>query len=182
MSTRGGIVRITKSGPNGEPLEWAGRYHHWDSYPTSLGATLYELNRDHFKGDTAAMLRTLIDEHPAGWSTINGGDFTKPAGWCDSTEDREGPECYCHGGRSEGENLLTQENAASVGCEWIYAFNGGGSMFVLSSRCAPDRPVVGGSKMIGAFGQGDPKATWHPIGCVELAEPAPDWEKLEAAG
>ncbi len=75
MSTRSCIARKT-----GES-SFVGVYHHWDGYPSALGATLYELYNAHFHKDLAAMLSFLIDQHPAGWSTINNADFDKPAGF-----------------------------------------------------------------------------------------------------
>lgn len=74
MSTRSVIAR--KDG-----MSFKGVYHHWDGYPSGLGATLFELRNGHFKGDTQAMLSALIDDHPAGWSTINGADWTQCPGF-----------------------------------------------------------------------------------------------------
>lgn len=74
MSTRGAIAR-----PVGEGFE--GRYHHWDSYPEGLGATLFYLRNGFFGGDTDALLAYLVDSHPAGWSTINGKDLTRDPGF-----------------------------------------------------------------------------------------------------
>jgi hypothetical protein len=75
MSTRSCIARRTGD------ATFIGVYHHWDGYPTALGATLYELYRGHFQRDLGRMLNFLIDQHPAGWSTINGKDFTLAAGF-----------------------------------------------------------------------------------------------------
>lgn len=74
MSTRAVIARKTATG-------FTGRYHHWDGYPGGLGATLFALRKTQFKGDTQAMLKVLLDDHPAGWSTINGADWTKAPGF-----------------------------------------------------------------------------------------------------
>lgn len=68
--------------------EWAGRYHHWDSYPSGLGATLYELVRSKRLGGLETTLRVLIDEHPAGWSTINGADWRQHSGYEESSKER----------------------------------------------------------------------------------------------
>lgn len=73
MSTRSVIARKTPSG-------FKGVYHHWDGYPSGLGATLFGLFNGHFKRDLNAMMKYLVDDHPAGWSTINGADFTLPPG------------------------------------------------------------------------------------------------------
>lgn len=76
MSTRGAIARTPDVG-----VTFKGVYHHWDSYPEGLGATLFELYRGEFQKDLPKMLRTLIDGHPAGWSTINNKDFTQEPGY-----------------------------------------------------------------------------------------------------
>jgi hypothetical protein len=175
MSTRGAIVRFT----NGETNEFAGRYHHWDSYPAGLGVALWGLYHGHFQKDLRRMLEVLIDEHPAGWSTITSGDFSLAPGYNRSLEgeDRR-PHCYCHGDRSEEENLITHKNAADVGCEYVYGFDEGPTLVVLSSYCADDGPFAG-KKMIGMFGSGDPKATWKEIGRIPLEGPEPDWERIQ---
>lgn len=76
MSTRAVIARPAPTPDN--PDAFVGVYHHFDGYPTGLGATLYYLYRGHFARDGHAMLRTLLDEHPAGWSTIYGDFAVKP--------------------------------------------------------------------------------------------------------
>lgn len=72
MSTRSVIARKTEQG-------FQGVYHHWDGYPSGLGRTLYQAYNSHFGRDLDKMLVFLIDQHPAGWSTINGADWTLPA-------------------------------------------------------------------------------------------------------
>lgn len=75
MSTRSVIGRTTDHGRT-----FTGVYHHWDGYPQCLGATLWELYREHFGRDLPTMLAVLIDQHPAGWSTINDADWSLPSG------------------------------------------------------------------------------------------------------
>ena len=170
MSTRGAIVRFT----NGETTEFAGRYHHWDSYPAGLGATLWGLYHGHFEKDLQRMLQVLIDEHPAGWSTINHKDFSMESGFIEALKGPGGrPLCYCHGDRSEEAWVVTHENAAKSGCEYVYGFDEGPTLVVLGSFCAD------GDKMIGMFGMGVPGATWKEIGRVPLNGPEPDWELIE---
>ena len=162
MSTRGAIARVKGDG-------FVGVYHHWDSYPKWLGKTLWELYHGHFKGDLEAMLTVLIDQHPAGWSTINNKDFTKEPGFGAG----EQPECYCHGDRQEEANPVTDKDAAGIGCEWVYVFNDQKQMLVLAS-------VNGdGSKMIGMFGQGNPDAKWCIQAIIELDGEEPDWEAIK---
>lgn len=190
MSTRGAIARMTHV----LPLHWAGRYHHWDSYPTGLGKELWELFHGHFERDLDRMLRVLINEHPAGWSTITGADFRLTPGWGEAPNDdvtsveNPGcrPNCYCHGERSEEAWLVTDDNASGSGVEWAYVFTSvlaldDGqeeehlcTMLVLSSYFAS------GEKMIGMFGMGDPKAHWRIAAVIDLQGSEPDWERIES--
>ena len=71
MSTRSCIARKTDSG-------FIGVYHHFDGYPNGVGRTLFNLRNSHFKGDTDAMLKFLIDDNKGGWSTIVEADFSLP--------------------------------------------------------------------------------------------------------
>jgi hypothetical protein len=63
MSTNGIIAR-----PKGDG--WEGRYHHWDSYPSGLGKALWSAYHERFARNLHFMTKVLIDQHPAGWSTI----------------------------------------------------------------------------------------------------------------
>ena len=180
MSTRGVIARLTGV----LPPQFRGRYNHWDSYPSGLGQTLWKLYYEQFDRDLNAMLRVLIDEHPAGWSTINGADFTLASGFTElpNPEETEAarPVCYCHGDRAEEAWEVTEKNAAGSGCEWAYAFAPGNhpehdAMLILSSF----RPS--GQKMIGFFGQGDPQSVWAVVVVVALQGKEPDWDALDSA-
>lgn len=176
MSTRGCIARLQRK----NPLEFKGVYHHWDGYPSGLGQALFLLRNTEFGGDTEAMLKTLIDDHPAGWSTVVGATFSKSPGFrargAKSTDaDDDAPQCYCHGTRSEPGWIVTQRNAAGSGIEFAYAFDGD-TMLVLGSY------VADGEKMIGMFGCGDGNAVWRVIAEVNLDGSAPDWEMLDEGG
>lgn len=112
MGTRSVIAR-------GTALDnWRGRYCHWDGYPSGVGRDLFQLYQGHFQRDATAMLKALLDDHQ-GWSTIR-GNWEKPAGFVTGTYaeiarvygEKErynsdlvhthfGPQCYCHGERSE---------------------------------------------------------------------------------
>lgn len=123
MSTRGAIARPAGDG-------WEGRYHHFDSYPAALGATLWDLYHGHFGRDLAAMQKFLIDDHPAGWSSIIATDLSAPAGFGSA----RGPECYCHGSRRDPKQLLScncPSEAVMIECgpltiEWAYVLGPGG--------------------------------------------------------
>lgn len=165
---------------NASPVQgggFEGRYHHWDSYPEGLGATLFHLAQPGgpFAGDLPRMLKVLLDDHPAGWSTINGKDFGLEPGYEGSQRESARPECYCHGGRAEAEHTVCEVNAAGCGCEYGYVFTEAGHMLVLSSYSA------GGGKMVGMFGMGDAKATWRLMADVDLHGPEPVWARLGVA-
>mgnify|MGYP001567219029 CR=1 FL=1 len=115
------------------------------------------------------MRKTLLEDHPAGWSTINGKDFSQAPGYSGSGASTN-PNCYCHGGRSEGPQEITDRDAADCGCEYVYILNDD-NLVVLSSYSGPN-------KMIGMFGSGDPNATWRPILEVRWDDPEPDWESV----
>jgi hypothetical protein len=84
MATRGAIARLERRDSEGVPPAFVGAYHHWDSYPTGLGRTLWALYHGHFQKNMEAMLQTLIDDHPAGWSSILTSDFTKAPGFVET--------------------------------------------------------------------------------------------------
>lgn len=164
MGTRGCIARLTDNG-------FEGRYHHWDSYPEGLGATLYKLYHGHFNHDLETMLKTLIDDHPAGWSTINGKDFNLKAGFGEyTTKDIDKrtkrylkPKCYCHGSRKEKAWVITEKNASGCGVEWVYAFDINKNTMQILASYNDD-----GTKMIGYFGCGNEKAKWLIIAEIDL--------------
>lgn len=99
MSTRSAIARPVPS-EDGK-IKFVGVYHHWDGYPQGLGATLFELYNGFFKRDLDAMLKTLIDDHPAGWSTINGKDLSLAPGF----HDRINTNGTCVCGQPEQDHL-----------------------------------------------------------------------------
>jgi len=72
VSTRSVIARRTNGG-------WSGVYHHWDGYPSGLGAHLWKLLRDRYAGDVERLLAEVVDAHPGGWSHLMGGSVLQPA-------------------------------------------------------------------------------------------------------
>jgi len=186
MGTRAIIARKTEQGEH----KWEGRYHHCDGYPTGLGAMLWELyhgNMGREFTDLDEMMATLIDDHPAGWSTIS-GDWNYDPRWTDGVDrclicgkkymwkdegdtkytyhgDVSGhpfttpPQCYCHGERNEDGRLFTPDNFPIIGIEYIYIID----------------PETGEVEIKDAYGKG------HDLGTVNLdAEDEPDWEAIEA--
>ena len=111
MSTRSIIARKTEGG-------FAGVYHHWDGYPVGLGQTLYRMYKQVSKLD--ALTKLLIDEHPAGWSSINGVDWSQPIGYVTGLEHNDAPQCFCHGDRA-AEGWVADQNS-ECGAEFAYAF------------------------------------------------------------
>lgn len=182
MSTRAAIARLTGV----SPIHFAGRYHHWDGYPSGLGATLWQLYHGHFQGEIAPMLKVLLDDHPAGWSSLHASDFAQEPGFVDpldlANHSTQQPQCYCHGDRNEEAWLVTEKNASGSGCEWAYVFTSARStdgkrhdiMLVLSSYTSH-------GKMIGMFGMGDNKAIWPVVAAVDLNGTEPDWDNIESA-
>ena len=165
MSTRAVIARKAGDG-------FKGVYHHWDGYPTALGATLFNLAQ---VTPLDELLETLIDKHPAGWSTINDKDFSKAPRYVSIGALVQGnqPQCYCHGDRQEEANTLTESNASEVGCEYAYVFDlEKRVLYVLGS-------FSGSKKMIGMFGMGDENAIWKCMSVVKLDEPEPNWKEIE---
>jgi hypothetical protein len=125
MSTRG-VIAVSHDGET-----WQGRYHHWDSYPEGLGMAL-QLCYVHFRGDLRKMLDYLIEQHPAGWSTIVRSDFHLEPGFVADfrrwhLESR--PQCFCHGDRSEPELLISCTDDTDT--EWAYVFDLKNAKFVI---------------------------------------------------
>lgn len=163
MSTRSVIARKKSPGL------FAGTYHHWDGYPSALGHTLYDSFHEVFNKDLKKMLEYLIDEHPGGWSTINGKKLMA------KDDDPDAPECYCHTKDNEVVRIFDETNASSAGCEWAYVFDEENmKMFIYSSYCEDGR------KMIGAFGEGDPHAGWKLTNTISLKgkQKEHNWDKF----
>jgi hypothetical protein len=136
MSTRSVIARPIA----GAELRFAGRYCHSDGYPSGVGKTLFEAVNGYFNGDIGAMLTLLLDDHPAGWSSLMNADFSlkpgftsydvpkkykKPDGstnWATYFQSPQWrrPRCYCHGQRHHGGELRTEANTLDTDIEYAY--------------------------------------------------------------
>ena len=89
MSTRSLIGIITEMGENPDnPAIWEGVYHHFDGYPTGLGASLWQHYHQHYAGALPAMLEYLLSER-VGWSSINGCDLSLPPIWVEGFGDNQ---------------------------------------------------------------------------------------------
>lgn len=124
---------------------------YWDSYPEELGKTLWQLYHTVFGKDLEALLKTVIDDHPAGWSGLHASTFdgrvqTKPKTDVTEPESAELSEasvlklrnllaqmtgvpslpddlnCYCHGDNPEKGWQVNEDNASGSGVEYVYAF------------------------------------------------------------
>lgn len=162
MSTRAHIARLT--GPD----DWVGVYHHFDGYPSGLGAALFEMYRGHFARDLKVMLRWLIDDHPAGWSCVIDCDLSLEPGYVpmEAEQTHEGhtrARCYCHGMRSEPPMPVSPRRAAWA--EWAYVFDDAATMHIY---VANDAAGVG--------------VWWRRVASIALNGPAPDWAALDGCG
>lgn len=113
MSTVGIIGRLNEATGG-----FRGVGHHWDGDPCGLGRALWQLYHGRFNKYSELMLALLIDAHPAGWSTILNKDWSKEIGFGSDG----GPECYCHGLRSEKACEWTEEDSGDA--DWAYIFDG----------------------------------------------------------
>lgn len=87
MSTRAIIAHATVPGSG----DWQGVYHHFDGYPTGLGARLHQLCREHFDGDPDALARYATREHSS-WSLILAPGEQPEYGHA---------ACHCHGDHAQ---------------------------------------------------------------------------------
>jgi len=158
---------------------WAGRYHHWGGYPKGLGRSLWQALNGHWRGDVAAMLKVLLDDHPAGWSCIVDVDWSLEPGWCANWQDGDNarrPECYCHGARQDPPRpwLYPHQDA---GAEWVYVLDADArTMAVYEGRTGD------GAHAVGAFGINPARDRWALCATFDLDGPEPDWVRLTQGG
>ena len=161
MSTRGVIMRASN------PVPW-GRYHHFDSYPMGLGATLWRLYHEQFGQNLTRMLKTLIDDHPAGWSTLVGRSFDFPPGFWQSPRRAGDPDkdlyeaspiCYCHGDRAEDEEVILWPDLPESWIDYAYVFDVDAvEMWIFGVRYHND-PIL--------------------LAQIPLHDPEPDWQAIQ---
>jgi len=169
VSTRSCIARIKGDG-------FEGVYHHWDGYPSALGATLYSLYKSRIFGGLRDMLSMLIDEHPAGWSTINDVNWNMEPDY--SNSERERPNCFCHGERSESSQVITQDD--DMGMEWAYVFDEHTHTMTVLERIRPEgNHAVGLFGTLGTNANGKREDAWAIRRVIGLDdEPEPNWEEV----
>lgn len=156
MSTRGIIARPT------EGDGFIGRYHHFDAYPTGLGKALIGFFHSH---PILAGVEILLDEHPAGWSSII-GDWSKEPGFVEMSnpnreELRDRPQCYCHGDRNEDEQVFDNTDS---GCEFAYVIDENTNKMTVYETQHSD-----GGHAMGMFGFAT-GGNWQVIGKVDLTD------------
>jgi hypothetical protein len=128
----------------------------------------------------ADLLHLLIDEHPAGWSTINGANLSltpvyMELGKKSDLADGERPaECYCHGDRSEEAQPITETD--DMGMEWAYIFDEEAGTMAVLERIAEGRHGTG------FFGVGPLSVRWTIRAVLPLDGPEPDWAELDEPG
>lgn len=161
MSTRGVIARARRDD------SWEGVYHHWDSYPTWLGAKLWKDLQNTHQGNVEAFLRHAIDDHRPGWSSY--------------------PDHPYDG--ADGPMVITSENVDPLMHEWVYVFSPRVlTVFYHHSQSTPPRPgqafyadhwkeFPGGiSRQVA-----EPQA-WYVLdiaGTYPLDDEEPDWSIVE---
>lgn len=171
MSTYGVIARRTATG-------FIGRLHQNVGNPHILGKALYRLRNGHFGGDTAAMLRVLIDEHPAGWSDITDKDFALAPGFVAmrpylsweqylTLPDASQPQCYCHGERNDPPVTFT-ETHTPMDATFLYVIDEVSHIMDISLYRWPQFSLP----------MGEPER--YPIGSVDLDGPEPSWKRYRS--
>lgn len=159
----------------GAPLQesgtWRAVYVHWDGYPDNMVPVLLRLVNEVYAGDYEAAVRYLVDEHPQGWSSLNGSgrpnnvrdshaqmaaaiDAGNPVPDRGDTDEHYAPD--------EGEAILT---SAGAGIEWLYLLAAEGIRIF----------KVGG---VGAFGYNSTEM--RPLGHIawDTDPKSVDWEKM----
>ncbi len=154
MATRALIGRLT--GWSGPYPVGEGVYHHWDGYPTGLGALLFNLFRGEYKGNLEEMLKEIVDKHLGGWSDLAAGD------------------CYCHPDEETADGFGDLQWASHLGCEWAYLF-----------AVQDGRPMMVVARLLTELdnrGEMISREWWEAIATVPLDGEEPDWKAIETAG
>jgi len=162
VSTRAAIAK-----PNGDG--WIGRYHHFDGYPSGLGATLWSAYHEHFRGDIKAMRAYLIDspEASAGWSSINDRDLSQPAMW---EGKGNGPLSYFVRGEAPSDPHQCSCPSPESKCD---------PLFIEWAYVLADHSLI----IFSAIQGKGPEGYEHRlVGQIPWDAPEPNWEKFEREG
>jgi hypothetical protein len=158
-------------------------YHHWDGYPSGLGAHLWKLLRDRYAGDVERLLAEVVDAHPGGWSHLMEGDILtpRPGGHALGLTVRgRGPACYCHTYAEAEYPEATfhgcecrDPNVEEPSCnppeiEWVYVFDP-------SSRTLEILAAVPAGKNQ----DGEDRYEHHTAAVIDIDGPEPDWDAIE---
>ena len=111
----------------------------------------------------------LIDEHPAGWSFLDGADFSLEPGFVEHDSslpedhpDRRRPQCYCHGDRHDEALLITYPGKGLCDAESVYVIDEQAETMLVH-------------KVVGSYQR--PRVSL--LATVLLNGPEPDWELLD---
>lgn len=178
---------------------WRGRYHHWDSYPTGLGKSLWHVIPGVFGGNLEVALNFLLRQHTS-WSTIQGADWTKEAGYIEDAKCRKcgkkyesgheektghkfewprssdsGPKCHCHGSRNEKSGKYITEGD-DCGVEWAYVLDKKKATLTVLRHIWREK----GTQYVGIGGlSAIQPLSWEDCGTFRLDGAEPDWAKVE---
>jgi hypothetical protein len=104
---------------------WAGRYAHWDGYPTHNGAHIWRIVK---RDGVDKAVATFVDDHFY-WSAIDAGQSNVPA-----EEDRwEVVEGYGIAGnelQGSADEWYTPENYKDSWCDYVYVIAKAGLMVI----------------------------------------------------
>lgn len=187
MSTRGVIARKTAEG-------WVGVYHHFDSYPTALGAEIWKLIHQEFKNNIHEFLKFAIDSHPAGWSHIMEApiiDNEKPF-----IAKRKGRQCYCHGYYAKRDRITPSADRLIIypdcikdpqqklhNClflEWVYILDQDHARMEIWRNYNTGEPILvrGVNTYNQPYEYESTQYDWLPITNIDLNEAEPDWHRI----
>ncbi len=180
MSTRGCIAFKSKK----KGIDWEGVYQHFDSYPTGLGKTIWDVLHKDFidnkggigvqnDGDVSKAIQAFIDinikGHRSGWSAFP-------------------DKCYCHDPAfvmrdGTRDMSITSKESNPLSVEYVYILSPKTkSMTILSSKVDSKDGQILDKTVKTKDGKTDYGhcICWHEELCiVDLAGKEPNWEAIE---
>jgi hypothetical protein len=193
MATRGVIA--VKTGKN----KWVGVYHHWDSYPTNLGKTIWQMIKNKFHDDIEAFIRYAIFEHPAGWSHLF-DSFVLVNENPLKHKKEFGSQCYCHGYFAKRDGITPDEShlikypecisdpqEQYTNClfyEWVYILDP--KKRTMEIWCNYDTGQEFTVKGVDNYGKPyeyqSTQYAWKSIITISFDDKEPDWDEIEKMG